>query len=263
MIRRLLQLILVIGGISATLLLLRLTPLQKPLEHFIQKGIAPFLVAGYSVRAGIHSFFDSRYSDRHLLEKLQADVIKLERENALCNQAENENSALRKQLNFSQKQASKPIPAAIIGSSEEHGSHMLILDRGSREGGLVGSGVIAEEGIFVGTIYAVRESVSFLLLPSDDRSRVIVSVFKNGVELSGIAHGRFRIGIIMDKVQQTMPLTAGDSVISAALNNNVPSGLLMGTVSEVTSNPNDLFQEATITPAISYDTLRIVSVVAK
>lgn len=252
-----------ICALTIGIFLIRSFGVRTAIADSMYTGVGFFLEKAQNVKSTFITRIDPHYSERGLIDALRTEVRTLQTENAYYKQVEVENKSLRSALNFKTKTAFSLISAHIIGTSLELDSNLLILDKGSNDGILKGAAVIAEGGVFTGTIVSVQPSISFLQLLNDDRSSVIVSLFKNGTELSGIAHGRFRIGIVIDKIQQTVPIEAGDIVTTSSLNNGIPSGLLLGTVRDVTSSANDLFQEATLSPAIPYDRLRIVHVLAR
>lgn len=239
------------------------TGIIRPAEKIVRGVLNPVFQGLHSVKLGVQGVLDPLYLDRTLIDQMRTEVHSLQVENAYLRQFEVENNRLRKALDFKKRKAHTGVLAHIIGTSIEQNSHVYILDRGSNDSIKRGSAVIAEDGVFVGTISSVQPSISFLLLPNDDRSSIIVSIMKNGVEVSGIAHGKFRIGIVIDKMQQITQVEQGDSVVTSSLNTGIPQGLLVGTVRDVISSANDLFQEATLAPLLSYDSLRIVTILTQ
>lgn len=237
------------------------------LTGYIESKVIGILRAPLSVAMQLKMFATSLLVsdqiDNGTIEQLRANIRNIQAENTQCAQLEYENVALRQALNFSKNAPRQPIMAHIVGTSSEQDSHVLVLDKGSSDGVSKGAAVVGADGVFIGTITAIQPSVSFLLLLNDDRSNVIISIFKNKNELSGIARGKFRLGIVVEKMLQKVPVSAGDIVVTSSLNRDIPAGLLVGSIREVTSSANDLFQQATLAPALSYESLRIVGVVAK
>ena len=251
-----------LGGVIAAILIFRAIGFIQPIEAGVVSSMSALFSKGMSIKTALLSFQSNFDTGSEMYEKLQSELRTAQREYSSCKQLEAENALLRKALDFKRQTPFRSKPAHSIGTSVDRGSHMLILDKGSDDGVIKGSAVVADDGVFVGTLSVVQPRISFLLLPNDDRSSILISIFKNGHELSGIAHGTFRIGIRIEKMQQGIELESGDTVVTSALNADIPPGLLLGTIREVTSSAHDVFQTATVDPAIVYETVRIVSIVS-
>ncbi|MEK7648839.1 MAG: rod shape-determining protein MreC [Patescibacteria group bacterium] len=196
------------------------------------------------------------------IKTMEQTITQLRIENEQYRHFEIENIALRKQLDFKKRDTHTIIYAHVIGMSSETGTNLMIIDKGSDDGIKEQSAVTTGNGMYVGQIVKTRNLSSYVRLPNNDKSNIIVSIIKDGVELSGIVHGSFQTGIVLDRVEQKKQLMQGDSVMTSALNSTIPPGLFIGTVNDITSTPNDLFQQTTIIPAQPLDTVRTVGVIA-
>ncbi len=229
----------------------------RPFQGIIEAPISIFSSGARFFRETIRAAAATPFT----IEEMQKTITQLRTENESYKNLKLENDALRKQLLFKEKTKYSVMQAHVIGMSSESGSNLMIIDKGSDDGIRSQSAVIADDGVFIGRIITVKSTLSFVLLPNNDKSNVIASIVKNDVELSGIVHGSFRTGLVLDRVEQKIPLAQGDILTTSALNNTIPSGLLIGTVREVISTANDLFQQSIITPAKQYEAVRIVGVI--
>lgn len=239
--------------------LIRRVAIPIPLVRFFQAPLAVAWSIKTNVQLLLHPIGISREEYDSLIMRLNENRT----EQSRCEKLEQENAALRNVMNVTKTHPGTMIHAEIFGSSVEHDARVIILNKGSRDGVIQGSAAISPNGAFVGTISSVEPSKSFLLFPIDDQKGVIGSLYKNGSEMSGIIRGKFRLGIVMEKMQQTQMAASGDTVVTSSLNARIPEGILIGTIREVISSANDLFQQATLTPAVSYDSLRIVTIMSK
>lgn len=77
---------------------------------------------------------------------------------------------------------------------------------------------------------------------------------------NGITAGDLGLTIKMDFIPQTVIIKPGDLVVTSGLEDAIPRGLVIGKVSTVTKESNDLWQSAVIEPLINPDDLIIISV---
>ncbi len=244
-----LLILLFIAGVSRSII--------RPIQGVIE---IPFSALSSGIRF-LNELVRTATTTPFTIQEMQKTISQLRIENESYKNSKLENDALRKQLSFKEKTKHSTVQAHVIGMSSESGSNLMIIDKGSDDGIRPQSAVIADEGVFVGGIISVKSTLSFVLLPNNDNSNIIVSIVKDGIELSGIVHGSFRTGLVLDRVEQKIPLMQGDILTTSALNSTIPSGLLIGTVRDITSSANDLFQQAIITPTQQYDTIRIIGVI--
>jgi rod shape-determining protein MreC len=145
----------------------------------------------------------------------------------------------------------------IVRDLSNVGQQTLIVNKGSSDGLVPGQVVIDAGGALVGRIQKVEATVSTILLISDPTSVVV------GKEAVSGAAGTVR-GSISSKLQMSIvdvsadvaaamkgkPVTtAGESLPGTCDISPYPPGLLIGTITAVTNDPNVVVQTATVIPA--------------
>lgn len=146
----------------------------------------------------------------------------------------------------------------------------LIINKGSNDGLTVGECVVDAGGALVGRIQFVDASVSQVLVVNDPNAIVIGESAKSGAtgEITGSIGGN----LVMQNVGASTPLTVGDAVVTAGeelpgaiaspspgtsggivtgltARSPYPPGLLIGTITSVSTDPNSVVQSATLDPA--------------
>lgn len=222
---------------------------------FIERPIGGVLAHSSALLASIRTLSQNNY--------VQQQTKRDEYIQALCSVKDQENKELRTLLNLKQHSLLQPIFATVIGFKDVLGKGRMLIDLGLSDDITEGMAVISSDQVLIGSIGLRGQASSEVILLSDDASSIIVSVKKNGVELLGIIHGSYQISTILDNVQNTIPLEQGDVIITSSLNLTIPEGLLIGTVQEVTSSQNDVFQKATVMPALRPESIRFVALVKK
>ncbi|MBU0619941.1 rod shape-determining protein MreC, partial [Patescibacteria group bacterium] len=76
----------------------------------------------------------------------------------------------------------------------------------------------------------------------------------------GIIEGEFGLTIKMDFIPQNKRINNEDIVITSGLEKNIPKGLVIGKITRINKNNNEVWQNAIIEPLADLDNLIIVSV---
>ncbi|MDO8529508.1 MAG: rod shape-determining protein MreC, partial [bacterium] len=71
----------------------------------------------------------------------------------------------------------------------------------------------------------------------------------------------YGLGIILDMVLQSESLNKGDTIVTSKIGNDFPSGLLVGTVENISFSSDRLFQRAVVSPPVDFSHLQFVFVI--
>lgn len=255
------------GWIIATSLLLALLLALGVLQP-VQRLLAPLLnpigrVAYTAVTRGAE-FFSKRASIADLQKEntdLKSRLVQSELDRASLNQQLAELKIVREEADFLKRRSLQGVTGRVIGRSQTN-AQALLVDIGSRQGVRVGAPVLASGGVLIGTIIDVSEASSNVRLLTAEGTNVAVRIEKQDGP-SGILVGERGVGTRLTLVPRSDALQAKQSVITADVNPQVPSGLLIGTLSVIDISPGDLFQTATVIPSIPYERLNVVTVLQR
>jgi rod shape-determining protein MreC len=144
----------------------------------------------------------------------------------------------------------------IVRDISDVGTRTIILNKGSNDGLAEGQVVIDAGGAIVGRIQSVDASVATVLLVNDPSAVVIGKEAKTGAvgTIRGLVSGK----LTMTYVDVAAKLGVGDAVVTAGESmpgtndsSPYPPGLLIGTITAVSSDPNAVVQSADVEPAAS------------
>ncbi len=234
------------------------------LKNLGQQLLSPAQKQFYSLGIGIGEKLSFFYLKKNLIEenkKLQTKVNELIKENIELKLREKEYEDLKTQLNFLEKKNYQYHLTRVIGRSLNPLNQIIILDKGAKDGlkpGLVG---IIKEGFLIGKLIKIDQNTSQLLLISDPQSRIAASI-QGENEASGVVKGKHGFSLEMDLIPLDKKINPGDLVVTAGLEIDIPVGLIIGEVEEIKVNPGDFFQRAIIKPLVSFENLRIVTVIS-
>lgn len=191
--------------------------------------------------------------------ELQAKIDRLTVENAKLKALATENEQLKASLVFQEQDNDQAVTARVIYEADDGVSRMLVLDRGAADGLSVGQAVVAGDGVIVGKVASVRQATAKVMLLTDSRSRLAVTV-QNATETLGVLEGDRGLSLSMQLVPQTEALSAGQTVITSGLEPGIRRGLVVGTIDKVDRPPREPFQSASVSPFSSWGHPLIVQV---
>jgi len=198
------------------------------------------------------------------LEDLRAQVARLEDEVRSNEEAGKENERLRELLQLKQKRQDFSFQSARVSQrSTDNWNNTLALSRGADAELAVGDCVITETGALVGVIKAVGmnwSTVSTIIDPSSELGGIVNRTYSAGVlegEFTLMGQGKLKLSYLPDSAR----LVSGDEVLTSGKGGVYPSGLVVGTVDGVFTDPSGINRYAVVTPAANLGELIEVFVI--
>ena len=154
--------------------------------------------------------------------------------------------------------------ARIIGKSTSNWFNTFTIDKGSDDGIKVNMNVIADGGL-VGIVSSVGDSYAVVRSIIDDTSNVsaTISSTEDNCIVSGSLENMTASNLInfsnLDDSEDKVAI--GDVVVTSNISDKYVPGLLIGYVSEVNKDENDLSKSGTITPVVDFKHLSEVLVI--
>ena len=183
---------------------------------------------------------------------LQAQVIELR-------QLTSETERLAALLDFASSKAENTYKAAsVIGRDPSPFLHYIIINRGSNSNIRRGMPVVTNQGL-VGRVDAVIADAARVQLITDPASAV--NSYLQNADTSASALGSVTGDVSLDMISQNVTVESGDLVLTSGLGGGYPSDIIIGQVVTVRSLEFELFQQATIQPAVDFTRLSIVLVI--
>lgn len=255
------------------LLVLHYSRLLNPVESVLAKGLNPIFKVFYSFSSGIGQTYLNQTAKVDLAAKLkEADetINRLTAENVELKFLKEENLTLRKQLNFLANSGKRYLMANIISRGELQGepgdSRSVLIDKGAKDGLFAGLAVVSSsgsgdqsQGVIIGKIVNVKDNLSEIYLVTDKNCKLAAAILGE-TKTSGIVAGELGLTIKMEFISQTENIKEGDLVATSGLEQNIPRGLVIGRVTKVIKENNEVWQSATIEPQIDLASLSVISV---
>lgn len=235
-----------------------LLPLENSLAYFIARAPSA-LYQGLISDSALSQQFSTVEELEIAYKNIKAGSKDYQTLEARYKILEDENESLRQQLGFIQNNKLQSVGANVIGRNIDPVGNTIVLDRGSRDGVSLDSAVMVENGVFVGKIMRVYERTSVVRLVVDNQSKIAATVL-NSQRSIGIVEGGLGISLQMNLIPQNEEVSAGDTIVTSGLEQNIPRGLVLGIVQATEKEPFKPFQKAILTPSVDVNRLGSVSI---
>lgn len=199
------------------------------------------------------------YQELHdQLSDLQKQVAELEEQVREGQEASRENEQLRQLLDLQEKRRDFTFESArVTARSTENWESTLTLSKGTSAGIQAGNCVITETGVLVGVVSKVGSNwctVSTIINTDIEMGGIVTRTYSAGI-LEGnftlMNEGRLRLSYLPEGAQ----LVSGDEVVTSGKGDIYPSGLVVGHVEGVFTDPSGMTRYAVIVPDVDLDSL--------
>ena len=192
-------------------------------------------------------------------EQLRERITELERQNEELLEIHAEYTLLASLLDYARENPHyRRVAADIIGWDTSNLVRTLIINRGERDGVQVGMPVETERGL-VGRVITASPHSSQVQLLTDPGSSINARLGTSRAD--GVVQGQLTRHLNMKWIEQDIPISENELVMTSGLGGNFPPDLVIGRVAQVRQSTSELFQEAEVRPAVDIDRLEIVLVI--
>jgi rod shape-determining protein MreC len=266
--RRVIVIYVVLIAFSLLLLAFSGSPPLLELRRGVGFALAPIQDSLRGGAAQVSAVF-STIAELERLRQLTADLERraqeLEAENRRLQSLRIENEQLSALLEVRSSLEYETVAAEVISRNASQNERVLTLDRGTDDGISDGDPVVAGGGALVGYVRDVGPNFSGVMLLNDTRFTVIGLVEES--RATGEVTGQLERPLLMERIPSTEEVTEGETVVTAGIDlgegirSPFPKGLLIGTVVDVISAPNEVVQSALLQPAVRLQRLEYVLVI--
>jgi len=191
--------------------------------------------------------------------ELEAEIALLEVQIIELQQQVTEAQVLSTLVDYARSRSeNRYLAAAVIGRDASPFMQYVIINRGSDGGLRRGMPVVTNQGL-VGQIVAVTAGAARVQLITDPASSINILLQRSGAE--ALLVGQVTSEVELDMIPQDADVQPGDLIVTSGLGGNYPANLVVGQVSTVRKLDYDLFQTASVQPAVDFRELEIVLVI--
>lgn len=261
--------LLIVSGLCVLLMVLTYTTpvIATPFYSFVSYVVVPLQDGVTSVGSWMVSRAQMMQKISDLIaenESLQSQVDDLITENTNLQQERYELTKLRELYDLDEEYSSyQKTGARVIARDSGNWYHSFVINKGTDDGLAVDMNVIADSGL-VGRITAVGKDWARVISIIDDNSNVSASILSTSDNLivSGnlteYAEGVIDFSKLTDTADQVVE---GDKVVTSNISDKYLPGILIGYISSIHSDANNLTKSGTITPVVDFSHLDTVLVI--
>ncbi len=233
-----------------------------PIERFFRSIITPTTTNLHLIGIEMGDSYALTSNRKLFLEQYNKYRQETEEKNVLAAQIKmlnDENIALKQQLEFKKTSQFKMVTAEVVGRDLDNINKTIIISQGSSSGVSVGQIVVANSGVLIGKVIKTEPDTAVVSLVSDSQTRVSALILNKERSL-GAVEGGHGLSLSLKFIPRNETVTVGDQVVTSGFEPNVPRGILIGTVAVVENEAYKPFQQAVLNPATDLSKLIVVSV---
>jgi rod shape-determining protein MreC len=238
-----------------------------PLSNFAGAVVVPFQSGVSRVGEWMSNRSDELKTLKDVLaenERLQEQVDALTIENNSLQQDKYELNNLRQLYKLDQEYSQfEKIGARVVAKEAGNWFHTFVIDKGSDDGIQVDMNVMAGSGL-VGRVTEVGNDWAKVIAVIDDNSNVSATVLST--EDSCMVQGNLEMmdrGVITFSklINSDMQVKEGDKVVTSHISTKYLPGILIGYISTIDADANNLTSSGYLTPAVDFSHLEEVLVI--
>lgn len=172
---------------------------------------------------------------------------------------EAENARLRAMLEARSRVRERVQVAEILSVSSNPFRHVLVIDKGTRDGAFEGQATIDAQGV-VGQVIEAGLLSSHVMLISDPDHALPVQVNRSGLRTIAVGTGNYD-RLELPFLPNNADIQEGDLLVTSGLGGAFPPGYPVGTVDSVIRVPQNPFAEVSAKPAAALGQVREVMLI--
>ncbi|MET0959636.1 MAG: rod shape-determining protein MreC [Psychrobacillus psychrotolerans] len=195
------------------------------------------------------------YDENKRLKVRLEDYVALQ---ASVNDLRLENDELRKIVDKEEDlRAYNPIQATVIARNPDQWEEKIIIDKGEIHGIEVNMAVMTAQGLIGKVTLTTPYTSTVELLSTQNPNYRVSAVIAEGKEVFGLIEGydEKRKELILKRIDSEYEVKKGQKVTTSGLGGIFPKGILIGEVTEVTTDDYGLTKLAYVKPAASFSIL--------
>ena len=221
------------------------------------------LVAVSNNADSVRNFFAALTTMQEENKKLKTEVETLRYANIQMAEIWAENQRLSNLLQYKNDAKSLKLQTAkVIGKNIGDIKDTVLINLGSNAGLRENMAVVSASGL-VGIIDETYPDAARVLMITSPRCKAGGIVLRANSRVVGVVNGLAGGDAVlqMSNMARDADIVEGDIIVTSGFGGNHPSGLVIGTVSEVSLNVGGLLKQAKIVPAVDFGRLEEVMVV--
>jgi rod shape-determining protein MreC len=224
--------------------------------------VTPFERGAHAVGSGVRNGWLNYIDLRHVRQQnkdLQGQLTRMRIEQAAIAEDALQGHRLQVLLGFRERYVGSTVAAQVIGASGSDQSHVLTIDKGSKDGLKPDMAVITPDGI-VGKLRDVFPSTSQVLEIDDQSSGA--GVILESTRIRAILHGTIAGRVQIGNLTADSRIKPGETVLTSGGDQVYPRGLPVGVIESIAPDPDHQpYTAIVVRPAVNLNRVEEVLVI--
>lgn len=236
--------------------------IKQHVRNVISVPLQPIIGSGFFVGDRVRDVWDLAFNIGSLHDEnqsLQQHVQELEAQNASLQDVQSENERLRTLLEMVPRDKYDLVGAEVILRDSVGGNQWVMIDKGRADGIREEMAVIINDGIYVGRVTTVDERTAHVQLLTHPDHVITVTGLQSGAE--AIMRGNHGLSAVVEDIKKDVRVENGEKFITSQIGSHALRGLLVGTIHNISTSQDGLFQTGNVVPAAELDALHMVFIV--
>ncbi len=264
--------VILIGATALLIIVMALSTIPSLKPNFVSNAVGVVISPVQKVISGAinstQNFFSFVFNmEQYQTEnqELKSQIAILEKEIRETEELKKENTRLRAMLDMRERTVEYVTETAeVIAKDTGNWFNSFTVDKGTSDGVELYDPVITDKGL-VGYVSEAGSTYSRVTSIIDSTSSVAAAVKRTGD--SAVVEGDLKLQeqgrCRMVYVDKESVITAGDDLETSGMGGIYPKGIYIGKVLEITDDGTGLSQQATIEPAVDFDSVTEVFIITE
>lgn len=192
---------------------------------------------------------------------LQSEINDLNIQLLKLQNAFQENQELKKLLNFKNNNNYQLVTGEIVYKNNSELEKSIMINLGGKDGIKKNDAVIVNEGLLIGKVIKVSPYQSLARLTIDNKSSILATLENAPYTISGVIQGLQGTNLSFNYIPKNIAIIPKQKIITNGLQENIPSNLFLGQITQLQENENNIFNSALVETPYNIEDLKIVGII--
>ncbi len=172
---------------------------------------------------------------------------------------------LREQLGAPAFASFTAIPAHVIARPIDTLKSQYVINKGIANGVSIGDSVVVQGSVLIGFITELSQHTAIVQTLFASKTSVTAETTSEDTEAAparGLITSQYQLSLIMKTIPRDSVVTIGQHVVTTSNGNQIPHGMMIGTIETVTRPGNEAYQQADITVPYNPDAIEAVTILS-
>ncbi|MFH1712671.1 MAG: rod shape-determining protein MreC [Candidatus Jacksonbacteria bacterium] len=238
-----------------------LTPVEKILALFFHPVQTEIVQQGANINKYLKTTPVSKNELIKQVAALQSEINDLNIQLLKLQNAFQENQELKNLLNFKNNNNYQLLTGEIVYKNNSELEKSIMINLGSKDGIRKNDAVTIGPGMLIGKVIKTSPYQSLARLTIDNKSSILAALENAPYTISGVVQGLQGTNLSFNYIPKNIAIIPKQKIITNGLQENLPSNLFLGQITQLQENENNIFNSALVETPYNIEDLKIVGII--